>query len=714
MGRWGVILDAGSSGTRVHVYRWLNTARARHDAKGTAGLKRLPELTTTPEYTKKVQPGVSTFADNPLDVGPHHLQDLFQHALDIIPENQIQDTPIFLMATAGVRLLEPAKQRALLNEICSYTKKKTKFSISDCDLHIQVISGETEGLYGWVAANYLSKAFDVTDQKIHSETHHTYGFLDMGGASAQIAFVPNVTETEKHANDLKLIRLRTLNGDVSEYKVFTTTWLGFGVNLARERYVTSLIGESYTKDPHEILDPCLPSGLKTSIDGKTVTDAHQGTALVGTGLFDECLRKTYPLLDKDAPCIDQPCLLHGQHVPAIDWDVNNFVGVSEYWYTTQGFFNNVVKNSKYNFASYQKMVRDYCSEEWEDIKLNVEEKRWGNNIDYVTAQKLCFKASWLMSVLHDGIGVPRTRLSKSKPNVNQTSKPDSYTKNSRPFDSFQAVNQIGNMEVSWTLGKMVLYASGQIPPSDSLALPVGFGPNLGGPESFQEAGSNFELISRNGTEDTWTEAAEELAEKAQSQSTHSLLIFMLIIMAIWFFFRKRDKRLRLRRAARRLRRSSSPVKVNRGFLCNSGKYLGSLVSVYHDKSLDEEESIVKLELGEVETDENNLSDSYGKGVNVRGLGQVLPKVNVVNVDSGNIYFDGTLGGVCDDVGLGVSSSGDTNAFHRAGLAVRTESRDRSTTASSCVGNRKILVSGRSRAGSPTRGKSPLLSSLEEI
>jgi len=57
---------------------------------------------------------------------------------------------------------------------------------------------------------------------------------------------PKRTEAEKHANDLKLLRLRTVGGFEQEYRVFVTTWLGFGVNEARRRYVKGLI-ESYTR-----------------------------------------------------------------------------------------------------------------------------------------------------------------------------------------------------------------------------------------------------------------------------------------------------------------------------------------------------------------------------------------------------------------------------------------------------------------------------------
>src|SRR5688572_13358294 len=236
--QYGVILDAGSSGTRVYVYKWKNPARASKKASP-EDLKRLPKLKLKEQ--KKIHPGVSTFADNVASVGPDHLQQLIKVALDEVPDDKIPETPIFLMATAGVRFLPKDQQTNLLQGICTWLQANTRFSLPDCDTHVQVISGETEGLYGWLAANYLLGGFDEPGNHDHGKDgHHTYGFLDMGGASAQIAFAPNMTESEKHADDLKLVRMRHLDGSPAEYRVFTTTWLGFGANKARERYIESL------------------------------------------------------------------------------------------------------------------------------------------------------------------------------------------------------------------------------------------------------------------------------------------------------------------------------------------------------------------------------------------------------------------------------------------------------------------------------------------
>src|SRR5262249_42099518 len=151
--------------------------------------------------------------------GPDHLAPLLEHALNHVPPDEVSNTPFFLLATAGMRLLPDNQRNQLLQEICTYVSENTKFQLDDCHLHVQVIPGETEGLYGWITANYLLGGFDHPEHHNHGKNHHTYGFLDMGGASAQIAFIPNATEAAKHAEDLKLLRLRTIGGKAEEYKV---------------------------------------------------------------------------------------------------------------------------------------------------------------------------------------------------------------------------------------------------------------------------------------------------------------------------------------------------------------------------------------------------------------------------------------------------------------------------------------------------------------
>jgi Golgi apyrase len=708
-----VILDAGSSGTRVHIYRWLNHAKAVKEADAVE-LRSLPKLETKKKWTMKIHPGVSTFGDHPSDVGREHIQQLLDHALSIIPEDQVADTPFFLMATAGVRLLEPMQQTALLSEICSYARKHSKFSLPDCDLHIQVIPGETEGLYGWVAANYLLGGFDSPEKHDHGKGHHTYGFLDMGGASAQLAFAPNSTEADKHANDLKLLRMRTLDGKQAEYKVFTTTWLGFGVNQARQRYIQAMIDASYAPDAKELLDPCLPVGLTTTIDGEPVEPgkgAGSDTVLIGTGRFVECVGQTNPLLGKDAPCADQPCLLHGQHAPAIDFSVNHFVGVSEYWHTTHELFEVSNNDKAYDFTKYQKLIQDFCSNNWEEIEAGVAEGKWGKKVTAKTAQEVCFKASWLINVLHDGIGVPKLGFDKSVngPGFNMT-KEHTAPPNGKGFlDPFQAVDKIDDVEVSWTLGKMLLYAAGQVPPSTADALAVGFGSNIPGnalPLDFQEAGSHSNPVSID-EDDSFAEAAEELAETAQEHSRSTgFLLFLIIMLVVGFLFRKRERRLKLLRGwnavMRRNRRPGTPRK-GRG-LFRSSKIFGRN-SGHYERVLEDGESARNFELGEGEPDDNDYSDGSEGSRAAQTSGLATPKVNVSGFEGGPYFTDSPVhsaGGILGPNGL-------PNAMDRSGLVVRTESRER------LVPNLQMLGAGRrSRAGSPTRLKSPMMAPLDEM
>lgn len=510
--RWGVVLDAGSSGTRLHIYKWENPVQTAKNASLTAAeLHTLPKLTTDKSWTQITRPGVSSYGANPTKVGDS-LKGLVDNALKIIPQDQIKNTPIYLLATAGMRLLPATQQQAIQKEICTYLKT-TGFSIPVCTSQIQVIDGETEGIYGWIATNYLAGAFDKPKANDHGKGHNTYGFLDMGGASAQITFIPNKTETAQHAGNksLKTLRIRTLDGQQSEHKVFSKTWLGFGVNQAFESHVKKLVGTIDPKTTKQIPNPCAPKGLLTTTSGELANSTTKGLTLLGTGNFTGCLTHTKSLL---GPCkTPQACLLSAQE-PAIDFDVNHFLGVSEFYYSTHGvLFNSTKGNKAYDLQTYQTQVEKLCTSDWQSIVSKAKTPR-----EKRASQWACYKSSWLINVLHDGLGVPR---------VDNT--PNTKTEKGAYLDAFQPVSNIGGVEVSWTLGPMVLYASGQVPSNGSL--PVGL--EMSAPKNSSSLAGVKRMVN-----DIWVDHAKP------SQNVCPIIFFIILaLLLVGFIFKKTERRM---------------------------------------------------------------------------------------------------------------------------------------------------------------------------
>lgn len=652
--------------------------------------------------------GISTFGDSPHSVGPDHLDALLSHALKHVPLDEVPRTPLFLLATAGMRILPDRKQKAVLKEVCEFARRTTKFQLPDCDVHVQVIPGETEGLYGWIAANYLLGGFDKPKDHDHGKDHHTYGFLDMGGASAQIAFAPNATEAEKHANDLTLLRLRTVGGMPLEYKVFVTTWLGFGVNQARHRYVDRLLESS--PGTMEFPDPCLPSGLRITPEGTPTNVSHKGPGqkpeLVGTGKFTECLHQTWPLLEKEKECLDQPCLLNGQHVPAIDFDVNHFVGVSEYWHTTHEIFEMAHTDKAYDFTTYQKRVNEFCSQSWDEIEKALEKKKWGKKVDETAAREVCFKASWLINMLHDGIGVPRVGLEEPKASKNTTKALTGSTKQKGLLDPFQAVDKINDVEVSWTLGKMVLYASSEVPPPSPSALAVGFGSNEEGiPKDFQYPGGAYIPYPKAQEEDAWHDRL--LSEN--SRRIPGFLIFILIIFVIGFIMCGRERR---KSAARKLLRIFGQGGGGRNSTARRrpkfpGKFFGRRGAPSYERVLEDGDGAADFELGPLDSfDDQDHSDSSDEGRMGLTSGWATPQIQAGLGDPGvPSYFDPGRDVITQGPGLGLGPpSIFTNPIDRGGLLSRTDSRER------------IHVPGgkKSRTSSPSRLRSQMRPLKESV
>lgn len=475
--KYAVLIDAGSSGSRMQVYSWKDPKLERAlRAKQGLDATVLPKVekgtweNSGMDWSLKVTPGLSSFGDRPADVGKY-LKGLLDHAEKIVPPSAWADTPIYVMATAGMRLLPKQQREAVLAEACRYIRQHTSFSIDGggCDEHVQVITGEEEGLLGWISINYLMDGFHIRGKKpsLAGETDimegkSTFGFLDMGGASTQIAFEPSkkALQGEGAAAEAELtpVSLRMLDGTEVSHKVFVTTFLGYGTNQARQRYIDLLrsIDGNSQSSKHALPDPCLPSGLQLSdVEGKP------DVALTGTGNFTACLESMHPLLDKEAACTKPPCLFHGVHVPKIDFSVNHFIGVSEYWFSAQDVFG---LGGVYDFVDFQKAANEFCSKPWAELKHHLDAgDLFGPEVQLNRLQTQCFKAAWMVTVLHEGIGIPR--IVDHKGAGDGTDHADEAQGKGEQKNLFQSVNDIDGFSVSWTLGKAVLEASRDIPPA---------------------------------------------------------------------------------------------------------------------------------------------------------------------------------------------------------------------------------------------------------
>ena len=141
---YGIVIDAGSSGSRIYIYSWLDPSVSSSSPTRDSTIKIEKADATGSNFELKEEPGISSLSSNPRGVGSH-LEPLLAFASKSIPIAKQSTTPVFLFATAGMRLVEPGPQKEILKEACKYVKSSFSYYIKDCDTHFRVISGELEG-----------------------------------------------------------------------------------------------------------------------------------------------------------------------------------------------------------------------------------------------------------------------------------------------------------------------------------------------------------------------------------------------------------------------------------------------------------------------------------------------------------------------------------------------------------------------------------------
>jgi Golgi nucleoside diphosphatase len=165
------VIDAGSSGCRAHVYRY-----------GKLGSLTGPLYVLPQHQSQKVKPGLSSFANSPMEAGPS-LSKLIDFIKTQVPENLWKDTPIWLKATAGLRLLEKSASDAVLLSVRQFLKDPQNSPFIFKSSYASIISGNEEGAFGWIAFNYLKKV--IGPRKTGNVL--PFAVVEMGGASSQVS-----------------------------------------------------------------------------------------------------------------------------------------------------------------------------------------------------------------------------------------------------------------------------------------------------------------------------------------------------------------------------------------------------------------------------------------------------------------------------------------------------------------------------------------------
>lgn len=132
----GIVIDAGSGGSRLHVYTW----KPRR-------FETAPPPLSYPEgneqWTARMSPGVAQLADN-LDAIGAYLAPLIDFAKEslIASKDTYHDIPIYFYATGGVRLLSAAKRDRVIDTVRDYLNNDTNCPFFFHEDFARVISGK--------------------------------------------------------------------------------------------------------------------------------------------------------------------------------------------------------------------------------------------------------------------------------------------------------------------------------------------------------------------------------------------------------------------------------------------------------------------------------------------------------------------------------------------------------------------------------------------
>lgn len=306
-----LMIDAGSTGSRIHVYKFNNCGP-------------IPELEKEEfKMTEKSVGGLSAFKNDPVGAAKS-LDPLMAVAMEHVPEALKKCSPVAVKATAGLRLIGKELADAILVEVRRHLEQDYPFPVVSAEQNgVAIMDGSDEGVYAWITTNYLLGKIGGPDKS------ETAAVFDLGGGSTQIVFEPTFKGAADGGMPEKLApgdHKYELDFGGHKFDLYQHSHLGYGLMSARKALHSALVDElakskgddqSWMTAP--IVHPCIAPGTTKQIDVEV--NGGEARSLNFTGPSQpspaQCRNLAEKILKKEADCALAPCSFNGVHQPAL-------------------------------------------------------------------------------------------------------------------------------------------------------------------------------------------------------------------------------------------------------------------------------------------------------------------------------------------------------------------------------------------------------------
>uniref|UniRef100_A0A0D9VTK8 apyrase n=1 Tax=Leersia perrieri TaxID=77586 RepID=A0A0D9VTK8_9ORYZ len=369
--KYAVIFDAGSSGSRVHVYCF-------------DGNLDLMPIGKEIELFKQKKPGLSAYANDPQEAA-ESLVSLLAEAEKVVPVELRDQTPVRVGATAGLRTLGSKKSEEILQAVRDLLQDKSSFrSQSEW---VSVLDGSQEGAFQWVTVNYLLG-------KLGKPYSHTVGVVDLGGGSVQMAYAISEKDAEKapRVSDGEDSYVKKLLLKGTTYYLYVHSYLRYGLLAARAEILKASEGNDHTN--------CMLEGYHGNY--KYGDDIFEASGTSSGASYSKCRAVAVRALQVDEPvCTHMKCTFGGVwNGGGGDGQKNLFVASFFFDRAAEaGFVNPNAATVKVKPSDFEEAARRVCKMNVKDAQATYPDVS-EENIPY-----LCMDLVYQYTLLVDGFGV---------------------------------------------------------------------------------------------------------------------------------------------------------------------------------------------------------------------------------------------------------------------------------------------------------------------